>query len=192
MDGNLGGRIRLVHIIKTAEVDAADVKTADAHRCIREGIKFNRRAGLNAVRIPMILIEANHNGRSKECAVRDRSATGERVRKWISRIVWISAIFDQSLKPKTGDRWGAGEGEEFCLCIETVLERAVGILPIVELSDVACAAARRLLAGKKRRRNNSMEQAKASTNNKISLRAEIICNAQPRITGLPLSIELSA
>src|SRR5260370_14943870 len=112
MDGHLGGRIRLVHIIETAEMDAANVQTADAHRRIREGIKFNRRAGLNAVRVPVVLIEANHNGRSKECAVRDRSATRERVLTWFSRLVWISAIFHQSLNPKTADRCASAEATD--------------------------------------------------------------------------------
>src|SRR5712692_6745806 len=102
-------------------MDAADVKTTDAHRCIRERIEFNGRAGLNAVRVLVVLIEANHDGWSKERTVRDRSTTRERVRKWICCIVGISSIFDQSLEPKTGDRRRAGEGEEFSLGVEIVL-----------------------------------------------------------------------
>ena len=142
-------------------MDAADVKTTDAYRRIREWIEFDSSTGLNPVRVLVVLIEANHDGWSKEGTVSDGSATRERVRKWVGRIVWVSPVFGQPLKPKTCDRWTAGEGKEFCLGVETILERSAGILSVVELRDVGRAAARRFLTGEERCRNNSMEQPKA-------------------------------
>src|SRR5260370_29176242 len=167
MDGHLGGRIRLVHIIETAEMDAANVQTADAHRRIGERIEFNRSAGLNVVKVPEISIQPNHNGRSKECTFSDRSTSRERVRERISCIVRISSIFDQTLEPETGDRRGAGEGEEFCLGVDIVLERPPRIF-------ADCSAARWNLAGEERRRNNSMEQGDAGSNDHITLRPKTL------------------
>src|SRR5207249_4441114 len=76
--GHLGGWVRLIYVKEATEMDAADVETADAYCCIGERIEFDCSAGLNAIRVLMVLIEANHYGRSKKCTVSDRSTTRER------------------------------------------------------------------------------------------------------------------
>src|SRR6266576_1556417 len=183
--GHLGGWVRLIHVKEATEMDAADVETADAYCCIGERIEFDCSAGLNAIRVLMVLIEANHYGRSKKSTVSDRSTTRERIRKWIRCIVRISPVFDQSLEPKSGDRGRTGESKEFRLGVEIVLERAAGIF-------ADGSTARRKLAGEERRGNNSVEQAKASANDKVALGPKIISNTQPGVEVLPLSIEDAA
>src|SRR5260370_21351531 len=72
--------IRLVHIEKAAEVHAAHMQPADTDRGVRPRIEFQGYAGLHAVRISVILIEAHHNRRPKESAIRDRRTARKTIR----------------------------------------------------------------------------------------------------------------
>src|SRR5258708_34591327 len=51
------GRVRLIYIVKAAQVDSAQVDSRDAQQRVLEGLEFQRGTGLNAVRVLAILVE---------------------------------------------------------------------------------------------------------------------------------------
>src|SRR5260370_19778124 len=71
-------RVRLIHVVKAAQVDSAQVDSRDAQQRVLEGLEFQRGTGLNAIRVLAILIEANDGHRLQESAPRQRSSRAVR------------------------------------------------------------------------------------------------------------------
>src|SRR6266478_746134 len=62
----------LVHVEEAAEVNPADVQSANAYGRIPQWFKFEGQAGLPPVRVLVILVKAHNHGRPKESALRQR------------------------------------------------------------------------------------------------------------------------
>src|SRR6267142_4075398 len=91
-------RIRLVHIEEAAQMHAAYVQAANADRRLRQRIEFDCQAGLHAIRILVILVEAYNHGRPKKSAGRDRLAAREWIRKRVRGVIRIRSIVHKSLQ----------------------------------------------------------------------------------------------
>src|SRR5882724_8307592 len=59
---------RLVDVEKTAMMNTADVQAADTDRGFRQRLKFDSNAGLDAIGILVVLVEADHHRRAEEGA----------------------------------------------------------------------------------------------------------------------------
>src|SRR5258708_37486236 len=131
------GRVRLIHVVKAAQVDSAQVDSCDAQQRILEGLEFQRGAGLNTVRVLAILIEPDDGRGLQEATTRqsssraipgndpDRAEPG----RYSVRIICLSrgtkrAASKQRSKRGICDEWGAGKTKKASFRIQTVFKWA--------------------------------------------------------------------
>src|SRR5579859_1574028 len=174
--------IWLVHVEEAAQVNAADVKPTDADSGVRQRLKLNGEARLDAVGIFVILVEANDNGRPKEAAVCDGCATWKWVGEWVRGVIRVSAVLHEAAQAQCCDSRCAGKSKKLGLGVESILKRAPWIL-----SDGS--AARRLLASQQRRRNGAVEKPKAGPHDEVVFCSDVVSEAQARVEVLPLCVE---
>src|ERR1700687_290541 len=87
----LCARVGLVHVEKAAQMHATHMKEAYAQRRIGHRLKLKAQAGLNAVRVLVVLIKTNDRGIAKETALRERFFTRKaNIGKWNS--IWVLSI----------------------------------------------------------------------------------------------------
>src|SRR5260370_31331818 len=90
--------IWLVHVEEAAKVHAANVQSANADGRVRQRLEFEGQAGLHAVRVLVILVEADNHGRPKKSAVGDGLARGKRIREWVRGVVRIRSVLYEALQ----------------------------------------------------------------------------------------------
>src|SRR6266403_1789460 len=180
--------IRLVHVEETSQMYSANMKSANADRCVFEGFELHRQACLDAVGILVVLNESHDDRRSKERAISDRRAA-RKTCKWIAWIVRISPILKEALQRCRRNSRPTGKRKKFRLGVETVFKRAARIFPVVELRDVARAPARWLLTGQQWSRNYAVKEPEPGSNHEIMFCTDVVGHTEPRVKILPLSVE---
>src|SRR5215472_222875 len=112
MERSLAGRIRLIHIKETPEMDAANVKPANADAGVRKRLEFHSDTPLDSVRILVILSKAHDRRIPKEPATGNRSAGAESQRSSI-RI----GSAEHVVQSNGGNIRSTGEGKKPGFCI---------------------------------------------------------------------------
>src|SRR6266403_1119143 len=180
--------VRLVDVEKASEMHSANMKPADADRCVFERFELHRQACLDAVRILVVLNETHDDRRSKERTISDGRAA-RKTCKWIAWIVRISPILEEALQRCRRNSWSTGKRKKFRLGVEPVFKRAAGIFPVVELRDVARAPAGWLLTGQQWGRNYAVKEPETGSNHEIMFCTHVVGHTKARIKILPLRVK---
>src|SRR5260370_10318340 len=133
-------RVRLIHVVKAAQVDSAQVDSRDPQQRVLKGLEFQRGTGLNAIRVLAILIEPN-DGRGLQEAATCQSSSGtipgndpdraEPGRHYV-RIICVSrgakrSASKQSCKRGICNEWGTGKAKKASLRVQTVFKWATRV-----------------------------------------------------------------
>src|SRR6266404_3246897 len=184
--------VRLVDVEKASEMHSANMKPADADRCVFERFELHRQACLDAIRILVVLNETYHDRGTKECAGGNRDAgSGRQTRRRSGCEVRICAGGHQLVQTKSREIWRTGKRKKFRLGVEPVFKRAAGIFPVVELRDVARAPARWYLTRQQWCGNYAVKEPEAGANHDIMLGADVVSQSEPRVKSLPFPPEPS-
>ena len=142
-----------------------------------KGLKLQRRAGLNPIRILAVLVEADNGCILQKTAAGQRPIRTKRFR----RSVGISRIGEQRVQPQKVDEWRTGETEKPSVGIQAVFKRSSRIF--------GKTAARRRLAHEQRRGNNAVEQSETSAKHNLMRTPDVVGQADARVHVLPLRVE---
>src|SRR6266403_154190 len=182
--------VRLVDVEKASEMHSANMKPADADRCVFERFELHRQACLDAIGILVVLNETYHDRGTKECAGGNRDAgSGRQPRRRSGCEVRICAGGRRIIQTKSRKIWRTGKRKKFCLGVETVFKRAAGIFPVVELRDVARAPAGWLLTGQQWSRNYAVKEPEPGSNHEIVFCTYVVGHTEPRVKILPLRVK---
>ncbi len=169
MHGHLAAGVGLVHVEEAPQVHSFGTQEADVESGFLGWLKFKPQAGLDSVGRFVVLVKARNHSITEKAATRDCAARAKTQRGGV--------------RVRPGEHAGkrnlcnvgrAGESEQPCGCVQSILIRVAGECP-------GGAAARRRLAGQQGHWDNPMEKSGATAQDNVVLAAKVIGKTSARI-----------
>src|SRR5882672_11488773 len=174
--------VRLVDVEKASEMHSANMKPADADRCVFERFELHRQACLDPIWILVVLNETYDDRRAEKGTIGDGLARRKRICEWVRGVVRVRPIIEKTPQSKRGDRRYTGKRKEFRLGVQSVFKRTIGILP-------NRPATRWLLTGQQWSRDYAVKEPEPGSNDEILFCTNVVGQTDPRVEIPPLGVE---